>query len=311
LTAHGCLLAKLRSNSTPSPQETGEKNVTDATTGGTPKLNAALLEAQKNFPLIAKDKVNPAFSNALRKATYAGLPDVLDALVPALNAQGIVFSQESDNDAHGVAVITKLLHVSGEERSSRFWCPVVKADPQGYGSATTYARRFGACAMCGVSPDDDDDGNSHMKPAEAHDPAAEAAKKERAAGIAKLIAAFAAEGVTSAELAKQLGHPVETVTNDEWTALRALFKEMKAKKPDDEAAKAEKGIRAELDAKFKTFIERIKSAKTEAEIVLLQAEAVKANFPKPDLTALNRTAKDHIGLLAQKKAQPSGEDVPF
>ncbi len=37
--------------------------------------------------------------------------------------------------------------------------PVSKNDPQGYGSAATYARRYSLAAAVGVAPDDDDDAN--------------------------------------------------------------------------------------------------------------------------------------------------------
>ncbi len=38
-----------------------------------------------------------------------------------------------------------------------------KADPQGAGSAITYARRYGLLAMCGIAPEDDD-ANDASKP---------------------------------------------------------------------------------------------------------------------------------------------------
>jgi hypothetical protein len=34
--------------------------------------------------------------------------------------------------------------------------PVSKSDAQGYGSALTYARRYGLCAITGVAPEEDD-----------------------------------------------------------------------------------------------------------------------------------------------------------
>jgi hypothetical protein len=34
--------------------------------------------------------------------------------------------------------------------------PVTKADAQGFGSALTYARRYGLCAAVGIAPEDDD-----------------------------------------------------------------------------------------------------------------------------------------------------------
>jgi hypothetical protein len=34
--------------------------------------------------------------------------------------------------------------------------PAAKQDPQGYGSALTYARRYSLMAACGIAPEDDD-----------------------------------------------------------------------------------------------------------------------------------------------------------
>jgi hypothetical protein len=41
--------------------------------------------------------------------------------------------------------------------------PASKQDPQGYGSALTYARRYSLMAACGIAPEDDD-GNAASKP---------------------------------------------------------------------------------------------------------------------------------------------------
>jgi hypothetical protein len=49
-----------------------------------------------------------------------------------------------------------LLHVSGEELRSRVPLIIGKPDMQGFGSAVTYARRYGLMAMAGIAPEDDD-----------------------------------------------------------------------------------------------------------------------------------------------------------
>lgn len=77
-----------------------------------------------------------------------------------LHDNGIAVSQDIANDINGVSVTTTLLHESGESKtSSPCWLPVAKKDPQGYGSAITYARRYSLAAMLGISVDKDDDGN--------------------------------------------------------------------------------------------------------------------------------------------------------
>ena len=59
---------------------------------------------------------------------------------------------------------TVFLHTSGETLSSGpLHVPASKNDPQGYGSALTYARRYSLMAACGIAPEDDD-GNAASKP---------------------------------------------------------------------------------------------------------------------------------------------------
>jgi hypothetical protein len=48
-----------------------------------------------------------------------------------------------------VVVVTRLAHASGEWIEGELPLPVSKADAQGYGSALTYARRYGLCAITG------------------------------------------------------------------------------------------------------------------------------------------------------------------
>lgn len=116
------------------------------------KLAPALLKAQKAITFAAKDATNPHF-----KSKYADLPAVIDAIKPALNEAGIVFIQTgSPSDAGILAMTTRLLHESGEWLEDTATCPLPKNDPQGYGSASTYLRRYGLASAVGLYQDDDD-----------------------------------------------------------------------------------------------------------------------------------------------------------
>ena len=42
--------------------------------------------------------------------------------------------------------------------------PASNQDPQGYGSALTYARRYSLMAACGIAPEDDDGNAASKKP---------------------------------------------------------------------------------------------------------------------------------------------------
>lgn len=64
---------------------------------------------------------------------------------------------------NGVIVETMFIHESGETLScGSLHVPAAKQDPQGYGSALTYARRYSLMAACGIAPEDDD-GNAGSK----------------------------------------------------------------------------------------------------------------------------------------------------
>jgi hypothetical protein len=115
-------------------------------------IAAAIVKAQKAFGPALKTHTNPAF-----KSKYADLSACIEAVIDALNANGIALIQQTHDDDRGVTVETIFLHESGEQFSSgRLHVPAGKQDPQGYGSALTYARRYSLMAACGIAPEDDD-----------------------------------------------------------------------------------------------------------------------------------------------------------
>lgn len=129
-------------------------------------IAAAFVKAKREFGPALKDKTNPAF-----RSKYADLGACLEAVEDALLAQGIALIQETSLDDSGVTVETVLLHESGESlRFGKLHVPAAKQDPQGYGSALTYARRYSLITACGIAPEDDD-GNAASKPAARQAPA--------------------------------------------------------------------------------------------------------------------------------------------
>lgn len=58
-----------------------------------------------------------------------------------------------------MGLVTKLTHAeSGQWQSSLMVMPLPKPDPQGYGSAMTYSRRYALSALIGIVTEEDDDG---------------------------------------------------------------------------------------------------------------------------------------------------------
>jgi len=116
------------------------------------QIATALVKAQKAFGPALKTHTNPAF-----RSKYADLSACVEAVMDALNDNGIAMIQQTRQDDTGVTVETMFLHESGEFiTSGPLHVPAAKQDPQGYGSALTYARRYSLMAACGIAPEDDD-----------------------------------------------------------------------------------------------------------------------------------------------------------
>ena len=111
----------------------------------------AFIAAQKATEAVKKASTNPAF-----KSRYADLAVVVEAVIPALNESGIAVIQSPSFDGDLVSVTTVLLHESGSSVTGTLSMRPTKMDPQGVGSAITYARRYALLAMAGAAPEDDD-----------------------------------------------------------------------------------------------------------------------------------------------------------
>ena len=120
-------------------------------------IYSALAAAQTAMGPALKESANPAF-----KSRYADLANVMAACMPALNANGIAVIQPTVDEENQRYVKTILAHESGETLECRVPLIVGKNDMQGYGSAVTYARRYGLMCMAGIAPEDDD-GNAAAK----------------------------------------------------------------------------------------------------------------------------------------------------
>ena len=116
------------------------------------QLAAALAKAQRGIQAAKKDSLNPHF-----RSKYADLASCWDACREQLTSNGISVVQPIHNEGPYAFLKTVLMHESGEWiASGSYPLKPVKDDPQGLGSAITYARRYSLCAMVGVAPDDDD-----------------------------------------------------------------------------------------------------------------------------------------------------------
>ncbi len=133
---------------------------------------AALIKAQGEFKPITED--NTADTGKF-KYKYADLGTVLDAVLPALHANGFALTQGVDTSAYDkppvVTVDTTLHHVSGESINSSY--PVLVADmndPQKVGGAVSYGRRYSLMALLALATDDDDAAHARTPSTRAPEP---------------------------------------------------------------------------------------------------------------------------------------------
>lgn len=121
-------------------------------------LAKALVIAQSNIQSgVLKNQKNDVFDSG-----YADLGAVINACKSALNDAGIFVIQSptaTTNNGY-VHLTTRLIHESGEWIEDTATAPMVHLDPQGFGSAISYLRRYALASMVGLYQADDDDGAS-------------------------------------------------------------------------------------------------------------------------------------------------------
>jgi hypothetical protein len=119
-------------------------------------LGQALLEFQKAAPPIHLDATNPHY-----QSKFASLANVVSTVRPILNQHGLVFTQFPTNIDGAPALETMLIHAeSGEDIAAVTPLILAKSEPQGYGSALTYTRRYALLSILGLVGDEDDDANA-------------------------------------------------------------------------------------------------------------------------------------------------------
>ena len=125
----------------------------------TDKIDAALAKAQAEMTNPVYDSNNPHF-----RSKYASLASVRNAIIPVLSKHGVACVQELVHQDNKIGCATRLSHAGQWIEFEPFFVPTGKNDAQGFGSASTYARRYSLQAVAGVSGDEDDDANAVSTP---------------------------------------------------------------------------------------------------------------------------------------------------
>ena len=184
-------------------------------------IAAAFVKAQRQFGPALKTSTNPHF-----RSKYADLSNCIEAVIDALNSNGIGLMQRTYECKDGVMVETIFVHESGEVMEcGLLHVPASKQDPQGYGSALTYARRYSLLAATGLAPEDDD-GNSASRRTEIKSTVNESQ-------IADLLAAM--DEVTTIKELQQAYKDAYKATNGEQAWQTKVITKKDAKKAQLEA----------------------------------------------------------------------------
>lgn len=115
------------------------------------ELAGALAKAQGQIEDASKGSENPYF-----KSRYADLAAVRAVIREPLAVNDLAIIQAPRTVTGGAEVETMLVHKSGEFISETLFMPAGKADPHGYASAITYARRIGIMSLLALASYDDD-----------------------------------------------------------------------------------------------------------------------------------------------------------
>jgi hypothetical protein len=118
-------------------------------------LIESLVKAQSEMTHAQLDQINPQW-----KSRFASLKSTIDAIKPALNANGIFFMQVSHPHVNGVGIETVFCKADEKLSTGVVMVPVDKSNAQGLGSSLTYAKRYSLALACGISSSEDDDGNA-------------------------------------------------------------------------------------------------------------------------------------------------------
>ncbi len=125
----------------------------------TDTLINALVKAHKEIDHVVKEANNPFF-----KSDYDSLKEVIDSVKKPLNDNWILLQQVAHDSDNGVCVETIFHGHGGSLSSGKVTIPAAKQDPQAYGSALSYAKRYSLLMACGVATrKEDDDAEAAMQ----------------------------------------------------------------------------------------------------------------------------------------------------
>lgn len=264
----------------------------------------------QGYDFARESDITHALREQFAKENVFMLPDVVEATYAT--------GQTAKGNAKRLCTLkVKFTFEDGDTGETRSFHGMGEAEDTGdkaSNKAITAAVKYGLLKSF-LIPTGDDTENDPKPEKPAAKPQPPAPPKPTEADIKVLVDSFAALGVTVAELDKRLGWPVATMSAGDMVGLRKFYAEKRAaaKNPDAAAQEAVKQQAETAMAAFARFVDRIKTAKTEHEVMTIHAESAAVKWTKGDAAALARAVTDRVFLLkeAAKPATQSSGDVPF
>ena len=118
-------------------------------------LHRRLLSFHMEVGKVRKDATNPHF-----RSKYADINAVLSVIMPVLTSHGIILTQSPKVlDSGSFTLTTRLCSADDKDDFIESDTPLLlpdKTNPQKYGSALTYSRRYALVSMLNLEATDDD-----------------------------------------------------------------------------------------------------------------------------------------------------------
>lgn len=127
------------------------------------EVAGALAAAQGQFVVVEKNKVGKVRGQTKDgrpyeyEYKYADIADVLAAALPVISKHGLCLVQPTVIEAGSIFIRSRLIHKSGQWLESDYPVCSISGDHQKMGGALTYARRYAACSLLGIAPEEDID----------------------------------------------------------------------------------------------------------------------------------------------------------
>jgi hypothetical protein len=131
------------------------------------KVVEALHGVQQDLEIIARDdKVKVKTTKGEYSYKFTGYPTIWLAVKPLLKKYDLTVVQTPCSHYEGSMgdyLVTTIFHTSGEWIADAMRLVITRDDPQGFGSAVTFARRYALSSMLGVVTDDDNDATTQRQ----------------------------------------------------------------------------------------------------------------------------------------------------